>query len=200
MKNMPLILRRFLLVACLGLSSCAPSGVRGVMTYERIEVTGRPHFEEANYRLSSSHSMEMWIEDGKRPSYQKTWWNNDVLDRRRVDTKRTYQFELLEGSCLDTRGEPQKSSDVWRVRDNQRLIYDASFCRVHAQTMQRENRAGGIDAESLPHGFDSAKARSFPNSKYDHAACYSLSFYSTLDWICPQCSEAEMKWLEKHPK
>lgn len=200
MKNLPLILRRFLLVACLGLSSCAPRVVRGVMTYERIEVIGRPHFEEANYRLSSSPCMEMWIEDGKRPSYLKSSWNNDVLDRRRIDTKRIYQFELLEGSCLDTRGEPQKSSEVWRVRDHQRIIYDASFCRVHKRIMERQNRHGGIDVESLPRGFDSAKARNFPNTKYDHAACYSLSFYSTLDWTCPQCSEAETSWLEKHPK
>ena len=197
MKNMLLILGRLLLVSCLGLSACAP---RGVMIYKQVEITGRPHFDEDHYNASSSRNMGMWIDDGKRPSYLKTWWNNDVLDRRRIDTKRTYQFKLLEGSCIDKRGEPQTASDVWSVRDNQHLIYDASFCRVHARTMQREHREGGIDVESLPRGFDSTKDRYFPYTKFEHAACYSLSFYSTLDWTCPQCSEAETKWLEKHSK
>ena len=199
MKNVPLILRRLFLVACLGLPSCALRDNRGVMTYERIEVTGRPHFDEDRYNASSNHSMEMWIEDGKRPSYQKSWWNNDVLDRRHVNTSQRYKFEILEGKVVSTLGDKYTSSEVWRMYAGDRLVYDASVCRIHRRVMERASPQGTMSAEDLPRGFDAEKHRCFPNSAFEHDACGGLTVYTALEWVCPQCSDAEAKWLEKHP-
>ncbi len=188
-----------MLLTIFAMSSCAPRG-DGVMIYRSIEVSGRPWFDESRYDGKYTREMEMRIVEGSRLTEQPIWWDNDVLDRRRIDAKRRYQFEILEGFCISTLGTEMKTSEVLQVHDNHRLIYDASFCRVHEQAMLRESQRGGIDAESLPRGFESVKRVRFPNTRFYHDACASLKVCTTLDWTCPQCSEAETKWLEKHPK
>lgn len=191
MKVVPYILSRFLPLACLAIPACAP---RGIMTYKSTEVTGRPYFRI----LGSLTAMQ--IVDESRPKDETISWNDRVLDHRRVDTSRHYRFELEEGTAVSDRGDEYKNTDVFRVYDNQRLIYDASFCRVHSLTMPRTNREDTVDAESLPRGFDTVKAQRFPNSRFDHPACSSRVAYSSFDWTCPQCSEAETEWLEKNSK
>lgn len=197
MKPIPRFLIRIFLLTCLVLPACAP---RGVMKYKQINVEGRPIFDEARYEGSTYRWKEMQIDDASREVDQKIWWDNDTLDRRRVDSSQRYKFELLEGKCLDERGQKVEETHVWRVYDDQKLIYDASYCRVHKRTMVRESYKGDIDAESLPNGFDSAHASHFPNSALEHPRCYSLSFYSSLDWLCPECTDAETQWLKKHLK
>jgi len=188
---------RSLLLTCLAIPACAP---RGIMTYERTEVIGRPRFHEYGDEVPDTRYMSLRIKEGSPASDQMVWWDNDVLDRRRIDPTRHYQFKLLEGTAIDDRGTRYTHSEVWQVHDHQRLIYDASFCRVHDRTMQRESRQETIDAERLPRGFDAAKARSFPNSKFEHGACTGQPAYSSLNWTCPQCSDAETRWLEKNSK
>lgn len=193
MKVVPCILSLILPLACFAISACAPTGV---MTYKSTEVNGRPYFE------FSGSNPTMQIVDVSRPEGEKIWWNDQVLDHRSVDTSRHYRFELREGTAVynragDSRGIA-KHTDVSRVYDDQRLIYDASFCRVHSLIMQRTNRQETIDAESLPRGFDKVKSQRFPNSRFDHPRCASGTAYSILDWTCPQCSEAETVWLEKN--
>jgi hypothetical protein len=166
------------------------------MKYKQIHVEGRPIFDESESR----ESTYMKIEDASRPSDQSIWWNNDVLDRRRMDSTKRYQFNLLEGKCVDTEGRKVKYTHVWRVYDQERLIYDASYCRVHKRTMVRESYKSDIDVVSLPSGYDSVYDRLFPNSALDHPACSSRSSYTSLNWICPDCTEAEKQWLEKHSK
>ncbi|MEK7951503.1 hypothetical protein WKV53_13380 [Luteolibacter sp. Y139] len=143
--------------------------------------------------------MSLWIKEGSPVTNQQVSWDNDVLDRRRIDPKRRYEFKLLEGKVVDYRGTKHESTEVWQVRDGQRLIYDASFCRVHHRVMQRESSEELGEAEDLPRGFDRAKARSFPNSRFLYAACCSPT-YSGLDWVCTECSEAETKWVARHAK
>jgi len=196
MKGRHFVLSRILLLSSLAMAlpACAP---RGVMTYKHTEVTGRPYFNEDH---STNTATEMGLMEGSRPTERTIWWNNHAMDHRRVDTSRRYRFELLEGSAIGYRGDKYTSSEVWKVYDGQRLIFDASFCRVHSRTMERTAREETSDAESLPDGFDRAKERSFPNTKFDHPACTGSPQYSTLDWTCPQCSAAETKWVEKHAK
>jgi hypothetical protein len=191
MKLVPYILIRFLMLACLAVPACAP---RGIMTYKSTSVYGRPRFIE-----SGDRSVRMQIVDVSRPKDEAIWWDNLVLDQRHIDTSRNYRFEMEEGKAVYSRGIALHT-DVSRVYDNQRLIYDASFCRVHSLTMPRTNRQGTIDAERLPRGFDTVKAKRFPNSRFDHPVCSSMSAYSSLDWTCPQCSEAETEWIEKNSK
>ena len=193
MKGHPRFVVRSLLLTCLAIPSCAPPGT---MTYEQIEVIGRPHIVDHGF---DDRYMSMRIEEGSRATAHTIWWDNDVLDRRRIDPTRRYQFKLLEGKVVDYRGTRHEHSEVWQVYDHQRLIYDASLCRVHARTMQRESSEEGIDRERVPRGFDPAKARSCPNSRFEHPACSSPT-YSALNWTCPQCSEAETNWLEKNAK
>ena len=173
---------------------CAACAPRGIMTYKQTEVYGRPVF-----RMDGSVTA-MSIADGNRPTDQTIWWNDDALDHRKIDSGRRYRFELLEGVAVDERGTQYKSSEVFRVYGGQELVYDASYCRLHRLTMPRVNRQGGVDAESLPRGFDEAKVRYFPNSMFDHAACNSMVAYSSLDWCCPQCSEAETRWIERNAR
>lgn len=191
MKSAPYILSRFLPLACLAISACAP---QGVMTYKSTRVYGKPRFLETGDRR-----VRMQIVDVNRPKDETIWWDNLVLDQRQIDTSRGYRFEMEEGKAVYDRGIAFHT-DVSRVYDGQRLIYDASICRVHSLTMPRTNRQGAIDAESLPRGFDTVKARGFPNSGFDHPRCSGMSAYSSLDWTCPQCSETETEWLEKNPK
>jgi hypothetical protein len=194
MNLAPYVLIRFLLLAFLAIPACAPVGI---MTYKTTEVTGRPYF-----RISGSNPT-MQIVDVTRPKDETIWWNDRVLNHRSIDTSRYYRFELEEGTAVYDRGAEYgrataKHTDVSRVYDDQNLIYDASICRVHSQIMPRTNRQDTVDAESLPRGYDKASAQLFPNSRFDHPACSSRSAYSSLDWTCPQCSEAETKWLEKN--
>jgi hypothetical protein len=190
MKVATYILSRFLPLACLAISACAP---QGVMTYKSTMVYGKPRF------LESGDRIRMQIVDVNRPKDETIWWNNLILDQRHIDTSRNYRFEMEEGKAVYSQGIALHS-EVSRVYDDQRLIYDASFCRVHSLTMPRTNRHGGIDAEILPRGFDTVKAQRFPNSRFDHPRCSGMSAYSSLDWTCPQCSEAETEWLEKNSK
>ena len=170
------------------------------MKYKQINVDGRPSFDESEFRGSTSGLVRMKIEDGSRPTDQMIYWNNNVLDWRRMDSSKRYKFDLLEGKCLDTQGRKVKNTYVWRVYDDQKLIYDTSYCRVHKRTMVRENSKDDIDVGSLPSGYDSVYERLFPNSSLDHPACSSRPSYTSLHWICPQCTEAESQWLEKNSK
>lgn len=142
----------------------------------------------------------MKIEDGSCPSDQRIWWNDDILDPRHIDSTKVYQFNLLEGRCVDTQGRKERSISVWRVYDQDRLIYDASYCRVHKRTMVRESYKSDVDLVSLPIGYDSVYDRLFPNSALEHPACSSIPSYTSLSWICPECTEAETKWLDKNTK
>jgi hypothetical protein len=196
MKGDPRLVVRSLLLTLLAIPACAS---RGTMTYEEIVVTGRPQFSEYGDDIPADRHMTLYIKEGSPEANQPILWDNHVLDRRRIDPKRRYQFKLLEGTVIDFRGTKHTDCQVWQAYDHQQLIYDASFCRVHERTMQRESSEEGIDAVDLPRGFDSAKARRFPNTRFDHAACSSPT-YSGLDWTCPQCSDAEAKWLEKNSK
>ena len=196
MKLVAYILSRFLPLACLTISACAP---QGIMTYKSTKVYGKPRFLEAGDKI------RMQIVDVNRPKGETIWWNNHVLDQRHIDTSRKYRFEIEEGKAVYSRGSDYSRgialhTDVSRVYDDQRLIYDASFCRVHSLTMPRTNRQGAIDAEMLPRGFDTMKAQRFPNSRFDHPRCSGMSAYSSLDWTCPQCSEAETEWLGNNSK
>ena len=196
MKTTLIMLRRFLPLACLAIPACAPIGI---MTYKTTEVTGRPYFG------NDGSMTTMQIVDVSRPKDETIWWNDRVLNHQSIDTSRHYRFELEEGTAVYNRGADYgraiaKDTDVYRVYDDQNLIYDASFCRLHSQTMPRTNREDSVDAESLPSGYDKASAQLFPNSRFDHPACSSMSAYSSLDWTCPQCSDAESAWLTKNSK
>jgi hypothetical protein len=169
------------------------------MTYKTTEVTGRPDFGICGSRTT------MQIVDVSRPKDETIWWDDRVLNHRSIDTSRHYRFELEEGTAVYNRGADYgraiaKHTDVYRVYDGQNLIYDASVCRLHSQIMPRTNREDSVDAESLPHDYDKASAQLFPNSRFDHPACSSMSAYSSLDWTCPQCSDAESAWLAKNSK
>lgn len=171
----------------------------GIMTYKTTEVIGRPYFR------NDGSMTTMQIVDVSRPKDETIWWNDRVVDHRSIDTSRRYRFELEEGTAVYSRGAESsrgiaKHTDVTRVYDDQGLIYDASFCRVHSLTMPRTKRQETIDAERLPRSFDKVKAQRFPNSRFDHPRCSSGSAYSILDWTCPQCSEVETEWLEKNSK
>jgi hypothetical protein len=196
MKEHPYLVVRSLLISLLAIPACTS---QGTMTYKQIEVTGRAQFQEYGDEIPADRQMHVYIKEGSPDTNQPILWDNHVLDRRRIDPTRRYQFKLLEGTVVDFRGTRHTSCEVWQAYDQQQLIYDASFCRVHERTMQRESREGGIDAVELPHGFDSVKARRFPNSRFEHTACSSPT-YSGLDWTCPQCSNAETKWLEENSK
>jgi hypothetical protein len=196
MKVVPYFLSRFLLLACLAVPACAPMAI---MTYKTTEATGRPYFR------SGGSMTTMQIVDVSRPKDETIWWNDHVLNHRSIDTSRHYRFELEEGTAVYNRGAVHgraiaKHTDVSRVYDDQNLIYDASFCRVHSHIMRRTHREDSVDAESLPRGYDKASAQLFPNSRFDHPACSSMSAYSSLDWTCPQCSDAETAWLAKNSK
>lgn len=184
------------LLACLAIPACAPP--RGVVTYEEIELTGRPRFADFGDEGAADRYMSMRIEEPSPAFDSSVLWDNQVLRSSRTDPARRYRFKILEGSYLSYEGTRNRTCEMWQAYDHrQRLVYDASFCRVHRRTMQRESSQETAPAEDLPRAFDAAKARSFPNSRFTHPAC-SSSIYQGLDWICPECSDAETTWLEKH--
>lgn len=196
MKTTVVLSALFLPLACFTIPACAPIGI---MTYKTTEVIGRPYFRK------DGNMTAMQIVDVSRPKDETIWWNDSVLNHRSIDTSRHYRFELEEGTAVYNRGADYgraiaKDTDVFRVYDDQNLIYDASFCRLHSRIMPRTNRQDSVDAESLPRGYDKASAQLFPNSRFDHPACSSMSAYSSLDWTCPQCSDAESEWLAKNSK
>jgi hypothetical protein len=178
------------LLVCIAIPACAPHD--GIVTERHKEVTGRPVFSQTD------SGATMKIMEGSRPTDQSIEWSDVVLNHRQVDTSRHYRFELLEGSAVSREGEKFKRTEVWRMHDDQNLLYDASICRVHSTTMQRTQRQDGVDTIRLPRDFDSLRLKKFPNSIFDHPACSSIPAYSIPDWTCRQCSEFESKWLKKN--
>jgi hypothetical protein len=132
---------------------------------------------------------------GKEQALSIEWPAADV-SYQSVDTQRQYRFQCLKSN---TGGREWTTTAVVRIRDGDRVIYDASICPMHHEVMTRQIEdsvyADPYDSSSKDFFLDS-RPRWFPNDGKVYLYCGSGLRY--LVWECPACLQASEAWEARH--
>lgn len=143
-------------------------------------------------------SFDAFGPDGEDHSFV---WPNDAPRPNRLIKSRTYTVDLLEQEVRSSAGGPENtiwSSELVRLRDRDKLLYDASMCEVHGGQMQRKVVPISYGLFVFDRKDTEARAKGFPNTGLVlGGCCIDSANPKTWTWVCPTCLAKETEWQAK---
>ena len=128
-------------------------------------------------------------------------WPSEAPRPHRLSKNRTYTLDLLEQEQRSPTGDPENtiwSTELVRLLDGDKVLYDASVCEVHGGQMQREVVAISYGFFIFDRKDTEARARGFPNTGLVlGGCCVDSANPKTWTWVCPTCLAKEKEWLAK---
>lgn len=92
------------------------------------------------------------------------------------------------------------SPELFRLTDGDRLLYDASMCRVHSIKMNRVVVPIAYGLYMPDRNYSRAEESAFPNAGVVlGGCCVDTERPSTHTWVCPTCLANKSRW-EKQRK
>ncbi len=128
------------------------------------------------------------------------YWPEDAPQPHTLSKTRKYTIDLVEEEHRFGH-ESVWTPELVRVKDGERVIFDASVCRVHKRQMTREK-------VRIFYGFPSfdrdyiQQAKAFPNTGLSLGGCCvsEIDPQTSREWICPECLAAQKQWKDIHPE
>jgi hypothetical protein len=153
-------------------------------------ISGVPRFQTMQYGTT--------VEIPDREDKVSLIWPEGAPKARRFKKGRAYDFDILvkkETMSIGSRRSVIESEDLFRVRQGSNLIYDASVCRVHGTSMNRELAPILYGLPFFEDGYEKAYMKEFPNIGLHFGGCNpDPSRTKTYEWVCEKCREAEEAW------
>lgn len=128
---------------------------------------------------------------GSQGASLKAAWPQGARFDLKLDPQKEYQVDLFTDSLSHEMGGRmiggELANEVAGIRDKDRLLFDASVCRVHHVEMKRalEDYVG---ADECTRSFMLQREKSFPNDGVTYVGCGSGARYPI--WKCPKCEAA----------
>lgn len=117
----------------------------------------------------------------------------------KIDASKAYDFDVIETTYLehDKKAVRYTGRSLAKVSDADQVIFDASICQLHHQSMIRKTSVEeGIDE----FGTVAYKAqRRFPNDGVSFTGC-SCGGIQHVTWVCPVCDQISKSWRDRHSR
>lgn len=109
-------------------------------------------------------------------------------------------FEAVNRSPTGADLTRYRSPDLFRFRDGDRMLYDASVCRAHGVSMERTIVPISYGFPMFDREYSKAMDADFPNTGIVlGGCCVNTERLSTREWVCPTCVEHKKRWENMNP-
>lgn len=151
------------------------------------EITGRPNF-------THSRGSEVEIQGDRRNRNYPISWPTTAPDPKSLHASHAWHFELLEQKGgMWSEDNSRTWTEISKVTDGSRVIYDAGLCPVHHLGMTRvDEKTATVQGIYRPPSFDRILDKEFPNTGVRYPRCSSGG--ERVVWVCPGCVKAKEQW------
>lgn len=127
------------------------------------------------------------------------YWPENAPRPHTLSKTRNYTIDLVEEEHRLVH-ETVWTPELVRMKDGERVIFDASICRVHKCQMTREKVRIFYGFPSFDRAYIK-QAKAFPNTGLSLGGCSisEVDPQTTREWICPECLKAMQLWKDQHP-
>ena len=180
------------------LASCASSKIP---KERQVTVQTKLNFKKQSAGGADAYYTLEMVSDGDERSI---YWPEDAPGPGALSKGRSYTVELLEeeyGLGMGGEGASYWSPELFRLSDGDRLLYDASVCRVHGAGMKRAVVPISYGFPMFERSYSTAMESEFPNAGVVlGGCCVNRERPSTHAWVCPRCVENKRGWEKENPK
>lgn len=141
-----------------------------------VHITGKPHFASSG----QDGCPEAWIEGDARA--RRFNWPQAALPAGELPPEQSYTFTFLEPAFFR-----QGGLTLWKISTPQKVVYDASICRVHHDAMHRTVVA--VDDSAV----NPAEKTFFPNC----GRVGECGRKEVTTWVCDSCLRERDRWLDR---
>ena len=177
------------------LVSCATSKIP---KERHVTVQTKAKFKQQS--IGGAHSyytLEIKSDGDDRSIY----WPTNAPKPLSLNKNRSYTVELLEEEHRMPIGDDGFnfwSPELFRLIDGDRLLYDASMCRVHGIKMNRVVVPIAYGLYMPDQNYSRAEDSAFPNAGVVlGGCCVDTERPSTHTWVCPTCLANKSRWEEQ---
>lgn len=126
-----------------------------------------------------------------------------------LDPRKTYRFELIQEyqrfplGALEGIPAGYWRSDLVRIGQEDRTLYDATICRVHQHQMTRQTLPISYGLPLFSKEYLEARKTRFPNANSTVLGGCSVSPDSakhSRNFRCERCIQEERAWEEQNPR
>lgn len=174
------------------LASCAapiPTTVYGKGIEERrYEITGQPRLSWPKEKLFPNDGPYLAVHSGDNE--HEIEWRQDARAAKRLDSRRTYRFELID---VRIKGRDEREI-LSRILEGDHVVYDAAICEVHHRLMARKKIRVSFGTPSM--SFIDAEHSTFPHLDSANGGCIADASAPQfgVDWVCDDCLRALAAW------
>lgn len=128
-------------------------------------------------------------------------WPANAPAPNSLNKGRCYTVELLEEKyrmAIEDHGASFWSPELVRIVDGDRLLYDASMCRVHDIKMNRVVVPIAYGLYMPDRNYSRVEKSEFPNAGLVlGGCCIDMERVSTHTWVCPTCLANKNRWKQQ---
>ncbi len=181
------------IVATFGMVACSTAPRERAVT-----ITAKPNFK-AIPDIKDFYNFETNGPDGQRSIF----WSNLAPKPDRMEKNRFYTLELLEEEWRPFGNRSDDAywrSELVRVLDGSKLLYDASICRKHHIQMDRKLVKISYGLPSFTPEWKTLRENA-PNDGTVLGGCsVDSSRLETRTWVCPTCKSIyDAGMVRMHP-
>ena len=166
-------------------------GKRSVSGKLAVEQSPDSSYAYSTFKIRKDSAEVEVAGAGTQGAPLKAAWPQGARFNLKLDPQKEYQVDLFTDCLSHEMGGRmiggELANEVAGIRDKERVLFDASVCRVHHVKMKRalEDYVG---ADECTRSFMLQRERSFPNDGVTYVGCGSGARYPI--WKCPECEAA----------
>ncbi|MGC4013308.1 MAG: hypothetical protein QM755_02150 [Luteolibacter sp.] len=142
-----------------------------------VRISGTPRFSSSG----PDGCPEAWIEGDTRGRHFH--WPQADLPAGELPAGQAFTFTFLEPAFFSTQG----GMALWKISTGDKVLYDASMCRIHREAMHRT--VVTVDASSV----NPAEKNLFPNC----GRIGKCGSKEVTTWVCDSCLRERDRWLDR---